>query len=55
MDIMDNNGAYNRGSKYLMNTYSRLPVVFNKASMQYLWDIEGKKYEAKLQGVQCAK
>ena len=53
MDIMDNNGAYNRGSKYLMNTYSRLPVVFNKASMQYLWDIEGKKYIDYIAGYGC--
>jgi len=53
MDIMDNSGAFNRGSKYLMNTYSRLPVVFNKASMQYLWDIEGKKYIDYIAGYGC--
>jgi len=44
MESIDNNAGYNRGSKYLMNTYSRLPVIFERASMQYLWDIEGKKY-----------
>ncbi len=53
MDITDNNAAFNRGSKYLMNTYSRLPVVFKKASMQYLWDIEGKKYIDFIAGYGC--
>ena len=36
-----------------MNTYSRLPVVFNKASMQYLWDVEGKKYLDFIAGYGC--
>ena len=36
-----------------MNTYSRLPVVFKKASMQYLWDVEGKKYLDFIAGYGC--
>ena len=32
---------FEEGMKYLMNTYTRQPVVFEKAKMQYLWDIEG--------------
>jgi acetylornithine/N-succinyldiaminopimelate aminotransferase len=36
-----------------MNTYSRLPVIFNKASMQYLWDVEGKKYLDFIAGYGC--
>lgn len=53
MDINDNKVAFNRGSKYLMNTYSRLPVIFKKASKQYLWDIEGKKYIDFIAGYGC--
>lgn len=53
MEITDNNAAFNRGSKYLMNTYSRLPVIFKKASKQYLWDIEGKKYIDFIAGYGC--
>ncbi len=53
MENIDNNAAYNRGGKYLMNTYSRLPVIFEKASMQYLWDIEGKKYLDFIAGYGC--
>ncbi len=41
----DNNSAvFDEGSRYLMHTYSRLPVVFTRAKMQYLWDANGKKY-----------
>jgi len=53
MESIDNNAGYNRGSKYLMNTYSRLPVIFERASMQYLWDIEGKKYLDFIAGYGC--
>jgi len=53
MENIDNNAAYNRGGKYIMNTYSRLPVVFSKASMQYLWDVEGKKYLDFIAGYGC--
>ncbi len=30
--------------KYLMETYSRLPVTMRKGSGSWLWDTEGKKY-----------
>ncbi len=53
MESIDNNAGYNRGSKYLMKTYSRLPVIFERASMQYLWDIEGKKYLDFIAGYGC--
>jgi len=53
MDNLDNNAAFNRGGKYLMNTYNRLPVIFEKASMQYLWDVEGKKYIDFIAGYGC--
>lgn len=32
------------GSKYVMNTYKRLPKVFVKGEGSYLWDAEGNKY-----------
>jgi len=51
--MTENNAAFNRGNKYLMNTYSRLSVVFKKASKQYLWDIEGKKYIDFIAGYGC--
>jgi predicted acetylornithine/succinylornithine family transaminase len=41
------------GSRYLMQTYSRLPVVFVKSKMQYLWDIEGNKYLDFIAGYGC--
>ena len=44
---------YNEGSKYLMATYSRLPVVFTKAKMQYLWDANGEKYLDFIAGYGC--
>jgi len=53
MEHADNNEVFNRGNKYLMNTYSRLPVVFEKAYMQQLWDIEGKKYLDFIAGYGC--
>ncbi|MDZ7838017.1 MAG: aminotransferase class III-fold pyridoxal phosphate-dependent enzyme [Actinomycetota bacterium] len=51
---MDKNiKIYNDGQKYLMHTYNRLPVVFEKASMQYLWDVEGNKYTDYIAGYGC--
>ncbi len=51
---MDKNlKIYNEGSKYLMNTYSRLPVVFVKGEMQYLWDANGQKYLDFVAGYGC--
>ena len=44
---------YDEGSKYLMPTYSRLPAVFVKAKMQYLWDAEGNKYLDFIAGYGC--
>ena len=35
---------FNKGSKYIMPTYNRLPAVFTSAKMQYLWDADGNKY-----------
>jgi acetylornithine/N-succinyldiaminopimelate aminotransferase len=31
-------------NKYVLNTYTRTPVVFVKGKGTYIWDIEGKKY-----------
>lgn len=31
-------------SKYLMNTYARLPVAFTRGEGAWLWDTEGRKY-----------
>ena len=30
-------------AKYLMETYSRLPITMKKGSGSWLWDTEGKK------------
>jgi len=48
-----NEQIFNIGSKYLMPTYNRLPVVFVKAKMQYLWDAEGKRYLDFIAGYGC--
>ena len=48
-----NTSIYEEGMKYLMNTYTRQPVVFEKAKMQYLWDIEGNKYTDFTSGYGC--
>ena len=48
-----NRKIFNLGSKYLMQTYSRLPVVFTKAKGQYLWDADGKKYLDFIAGYGC--
>ena len=37
---LNNSAVFSWGSEYLMPTYSRLPVVFLKGNMQYLWDVE---------------
>ncbi len=44
---------YNEGMNYLMHTYARLPVVFKKAKMQYLWDENGAKYIDFIAGYGC--
>ncbi len=44
---------FEMGNKYLMSTYNRLPVVFIKAKMQYLWDLEGNKYLDFIAGYGC--
>ena len=50
----DNNSVvFNEGSRYLMQTYSRLPAVFTRAKMQYLWDANGKKYVDFIAGYGC--
>lgn len=48
-----NTEIFEMGNKYLMSTYSRLPVVFIKAKMQYLWDLEGNKYLDFIAGYGC--
>jgi acetylornithine/N-succinyldiaminopimelate aminotransferase len=48
-----NSEIFISGSKYLMPTYARLPVVFTKAKMQYLWDANGKKYTDFIAGYGC--
>jgi acetylornithine/N-succinyldiaminopimelate aminotransferase len=48
-----NQSLYDEGMNCLMNTYSRLPIVFKKAKMQYLWDFEGKKYIDFIAGYGC--
>jgi acetylornithine/N-succinyldiaminopimelate aminotransferase len=53
MNNINNSAVFNRGNKYLMHTYSRLPVVFKKADMQYLWDIEGRRYLDFIAGYGC--
>jgi len=51
--ISKNIEIFEQGNKYLMCTYSRLPVVFVKAKMQYLWDVEGSKYLDFIAGYGC--
>jgi len=53
MNISKNMEIFEQGNKYLMSTYSRLPVVFIKAKMQYLWDAEGSKYLDFIAGYGC--
>src|SRR4030067_2889607 len=44
---------FNKGSKYIMPTYNRLPTVFTSAKMQYLWDADGNKYLDFIAGYGC--
>lgn len=53
MIIDKNKEIFNDGDKYLMPTYNRLPVIFEKAEMQYLHDIEGEKYLDFIAGYGC--
>ncbi len=53
MDIKTNTEIYNDGQKYIMHSYSRLPVVFVKAAMQHLWDAQGNKYTDYIAGYGC--
>jgi len=53
MNYNTNKDIYQKGNKFLMNTYSRMEVVFQKAKMQYLWDVEGKKYTDFTGGYGC--
>ncbi|TET52104.1 MAG: aspartate aminotransferase family protein [Actinomycetota bacterium] len=50
---LNNSAVFSWGSEYIMPTYSRLPVVFLKGSMQYLWDIENNKYIDYIAGYGC--
>jgi acetylornithine/N-succinyldiaminopimelate aminotransferase len=52
--ITDNNKKiFETGSQFLMPTYSRIPVVFTAAKMQYLWDANGEKYTDFIAGLGC--
>ncbi|MEA2015419.1 MAG: aspartate aminotransferase family protein [Actinomycetota bacterium] len=53
MTLFKDEEIFNIGSKYLMPTYKRSPVVFEKAKMQYLWDVEGNKYIDYIAGYGC--
>ncbi len=44
---------FEEGSRFLMPTYSRLPAVFKKAKMQYLYDFNDKKYIDLIAGYGC--
>ena len=44
---------FNKGSKYIMPTYNRLPAVFTSAKMQYLRDADGNKYLDFIAGYGC--
>ncbi len=48
-----NKDIVEKGEQFIMHTYSRTGVVFKKASMQYLWDAEGKKYTDFTSGYGC--
>ncbi|MFC2145161.1 aspartate aminotransferase family protein [Actinomycetota bacterium] len=50
---LNNSAVFSWGSEYLMPTYTRLPVVFLKGRMQYLWDVENKKYIDYIAGYGC--
>ena len=40
----DTQGIINLCNTYVLNTYTRIPVVFVKGKGSYLWDEEGKRY-----------
>lgn len=44
---------FEEGNKYLMATYDRLPVVFMKAKMNYLWDASNERYLDFIAGYGC--
>lgn len=48
-----NKELFEMGSNYLMPTYARMPVVFTRAKMQYLWDANGKGYLDFIAGYGC--
>ena len=41
---MKTNEYMELGEKYILHTYNRYPVVFEKGEGVYLYDVEGKKY-----------
>jgi len=49
----NNKEIFDAGTKFLMPTYARLPVVFTSAKMQYLWDADGEKYLDFIAGYGC--
>jgi len=51
--VLKNAEIFEIGNKYLMPTYNRLPAVFVKAKMQYLWDAEGNRYLDFIAGYGC--
>lgn len=51
--VYSNQEIIQKGADFLMHTYSRMNVVFSKAKMQYLWDVEGKKYTDFTSGYGC--
>jgi len=53
MTFKTNSELFNKGHEYLMHTYSRLPVSFERARGQYLWDFEGNKYLDFIAGYGC--
>ncbi len=48
-----NSEIFNKGSKYIMPSYTRFPTVFTSAKMQYLWDADGNKYLDFIAGYGC--
>ncbi|MDD3520086.1 MAG: aspartate aminotransferase family protein [Actinomycetota bacterium] len=52
-NVLLNEDLIQKGAKFLMHTYSRMDIVFCKAEMQYLWDVEGKKYTDFTSGYGC--
>ncbi|MBN2073870.1 MAG: aspartate aminotransferase family protein [Actinobacteria bacterium] len=53
MNGLKNIEIYEKGNNYLMATYTRYPVVFTKARMQYLWDSGNRKYLDFIAGYGC--